>query len=213
MDIAVNWSRLGRAVDFYTQRGYTYVEAAWAVSPEATAITCPRPEFTGEVAQWGSLVGSAEQSFIQMMMDETLPSGKFVACTPCVRLGDAVDDLHQIGFMKVELFRTDRVDDSAVESVIEDARLFMNLELGQNFLFDPTAAPRVERVQTHEGFDLELYGIEVGSYGRRSHPSMWKDWICGTGLAEPRFSTAWAMGPLSERWKKALKEVDLDTRI
>lgn len=207
MDIAVNWSRLGRAVDFYRQRGYQYVEVPWAVSPEATAITCPRPEFTAEVEGWGSLVGSAEQSFIQMLMDETLTPGKYVACSPCVRLGDVQDDLHQVGFMKVELFRTDRTDDSAVESVIEDARLFMNLELSEHFIFNRTAAPYVDRVQTPEGFDLELHGIEVGSYGRRSHPRMWSDWICGTGLAEPRFSTARALGPVSERWAGALKGI------
>jgi hypothetical protein len=39
--------------------------------------------------------------------------------------------------------------------------------------------------------DLEINGIEVGSYSRRSFGGI--SWTCGTGLAEPRFSMATAL--------------------
>jgi hypothetical protein len=46
----------------------------------------------------------------------------------------------------------------------------------------------VDLVMTAEGYDLEIGGIEVGSYAARTADGM--SWTCGTGLAEPRFSTA-----------------------
>ena len=48
-------------------------------------------------------------------------------------------------------------------------------------------------VKTDEGYDLEINGIEVGSYGARYHAKIgW--WAYGTGLAEPRYTTAMNKG-------------------
>ncbi len=46
----------------------------------------------------------------------------------------------------------------------------------------------VEIVATDEGWDLEVNGIEVGSYGFRQ--SGGRRWACATGLALPRFDVA-----------------------
>lgn len=51
---------------------------------------------------------------------------------------------------------------------------------------------KIEVVDTDEGFDLQLGGIEIGSYGKRHHDSF-GPWAYGTGLALPRFSVAKAM--------------------
>jgi hypothetical protein len=43
-------------------------------------------------------------------------------------------------------------------------------------------------IPTAQGLDIELGGIELGSYGYRSYGRL--HWIYGTGFAEPRFSQA-----------------------
>ena len=47
--------------------------------------------------------------------------------------------------------------------------------------------------------DLEIAGIEVGSYGIRHHELV-GHWAFGTGLAEPRYSQA--MGKYNEQMGK-----------
>ncbi len=47
-------------------------------------------------------MGSAEQGFVQLMLDGKLPLGSHMAAGPCFR-DDEVDDLHQKTFFKVEL--------------------------------------------------------------------------------------------------------------
>jgi hypothetical protein len=46
----------------------------------------------------------------------------------------------------------------------------------------------VDIVATDEGYDININGIEVGSYGFREIGDFM--WVYGTGLAEPRFSQA-----------------------
>ena len=45
---------------------------------------------------------------------------------------------------------------------------------------------RVDIVKTEEGYDLEVGGIEIGSYGIRKCDYL--EWIYGTACAEPRMS-------------------------
>jgi len=195
MDTAVDWARLGRAVEFYKGHGFTYVEVPWAVSRTAIEVTCPNPQNAGEVMDLGCLVGSAEQSFIALMQLGALPPGKYVACTPCFRLGDTYDDLHAPYFMKVELFRNDvdSVDfgQMGAHQMADLATSFMNRDIGRNAL-GANVPHAVNKVVTPFGWDLEIDGVEVGSYGIRNHEDLW--WVYGTGLAEPRFSAA------AKRW-------------
>jgi hypothetical protein len=51
-------------------------------------------------------------------------------------------------------------------------------------------------VTTEDGLDVEIGGIEVGSYGTRLHEGF--SWNYGTGLAEPRFSSALEEAPWKE---------------
>ena len=197
--VSIDWSLLARAVVFYQEQGFKYVELPWAVSRESVAITCPRPEFTAEVDGLGSLVGSAEQAFLHMDLAGKLGKGRFCALTPCFRLGDYEDDLHHPYFMKVELYANNAEGISIMmgedEVAPPEARAMMSLlhmmsivgqfnkaELG------PEEIENVHGVQTSEGYDIELNGIEIGSYGVREHNG--HTWVYGTGVAEPRFSQA-----------------------
>jgi hypothetical protein len=150
------------------------------------AITCPNPQFTARVDHLGSLVGSAEQSLLHLDLAGKLKPGAYVACSPCFRLGDAADDLHFPTFMKVELYRNDHDLFQYLKMLKDAGDLFR--ELGAQA--EDLAAP-----QTDQGIDITLGGIEIGSYGLRTHESEDRSlhhWTYGTGLALPRFSQALA---------------------
>lgn len=177
MDV-VDWRILADAMEFYRSAGYRIVELPWFQPDEVLMITCPTPERIVAASGIGGLVGSAEQAFVGLDMKGTLGKGRFVACTPCFRNEPTIDRLHRVGFMKVELYRNDFVHDDAVAEMIDLASRFMAGAVGRVPI----------RRTTDEGFDLEIGGIEVGSYGRRAIPGL--SWVYGTGAAEPRLSIA-----------------------
>lgn len=198
----IDYDLLGQAVAEYASRGYTYVEVPWAVSEKVIRATLPsqfpaltmgvKPEALDGTRDYprnvletydhaSCLVGSAEQGFLSL----DLKPGKYVGVTPCFRPEPHTDLLHQIMFMKVELFCKfkDAITDNHVERVLTDAREVMGI-IGEH-------DAEITEVKTHEGYDLEVGGIEVGSYGKRSWEG--QDWVYGTGLALPRFSVAVAL--------------------
>lgn len=184
-----DWTLLGRAVEFYKAKGYTYVEAPWAVTARSVAITCPKPQYTAQVDGLGSLVGSAEQSLLHLVTDHHLPvvpadKPYYVACTPCFRLGDVEDGWHFPYFMKVELF-TPRAQ-------VLDMIMFLN-HAGECFRSLGVTPDELGIEQTDQGVDILINGYEVGSYGMRAHQQEngeTIEWTYGTGLALPRFSQA-----------------------
>jgi len=183
----IDWVLLGRAVEFYRGLGFEYVETPWLVDPQVAMVTMP---------SWGqldlvnnrALVASGEQGFLQLDRDKKIKAVNYVTCTPCFRLLDeARDELHQGYFMKVELYVRCMYEDesqNAARELVDRASRFMGKELNNH----------VEVVQTDEGWDLEINGVEVGSYGARfdkdthDHGIGW--WAYGTGLALPRYSLA-----------------------
>jgi hypothetical protein len=181
----INWVRLGEAVEFYKAHGFEYIDTPWYVDYQTVRVTCPvaskimvvdnnTEEYYNNVK---ALVGSAEQGFMQMALDGKLPNVNYVSCGPCFR-DDVVDKLHQKTFMKVELFsRCNSKSEAkmAAKELRNRAKSFMNHE--------PTV------VKNKHGWDLELNGIEVGSYGGHYYEGIgW--WAYGTGLAEPRYTLA-----------------------
>ena len=176
MDTAVNWAKIGEAVEWYKSIGYEYLEVPWIVGDEAYKGTAP-PWVEDYKTLGGNLVASGEQSFMQMLA-EGKKIGKAVCCTPCFR-ADGNDEYHKQYFVKVELINTD-VTDENLKSMIWDARYFLEsryplFNCGLVKFFDGT-------------YDLTgmVLGTELGSYGIRE----WQGhkWIYGTGLAEPRAS-------------------------
>tara|TARA_Y100000816_G_C26031176_1_gene539802 strand:+ start:370 stop:894 length:525 start_codon:yes stop_codon:yes gene_type:complete len=165
---------LGRAVDFYKSLGYIYVEVPWYVDPRFVQFT-----YTGThrfKTGLGDLVGSAEQSLLSMSSSSGVltPGTKYVACSPCFRDNMPDDALHSPTFMKVELYIP---GEGTLEDLMYDA---------MEFFISEGVDPKV--YHTHEGQDLVVAGIEVGSYGTREVNGI--RWTYGTGVAEPRFSQA-----------------------
>lgn len=172
--MTMNWMRLGVAVSAYRNHGYAHVEVPWMVPRRDVAVTFPHVPADDQPMN----VGSAEQSFIHLARIGALSPGRYVACTPCFRAGD-IGPLNQPEFMKVELWRDDAVSEATLHDMIADARDTMgSMAWGRS----------IDIVPTTEGYDLNLNGIEVGSYGIRSHDG--RSWVYGTGLAEPRFGMA-----------------------
>ena len=175
------WPLLSESVTFYQNKGYRYKEVPWIVPNVINMITCPHEDFLTKIMDTNtSLIGSAEQSFLDLQFNNNLPKGKYVTCSPCFRK-EAIDKFHFPYFMKVELYQTDKTDNDSMYALIQDAEDFFHSTFGNR-------KQGLRRVVTPQGVDIELNGIEIGSYGTRSFSS--HKWICGTGLALPRFSQA-----------------------
>ncbi len=180
--IHIRWDLVGRALDVYQAHfDYSYIEVPWIVGDEAVNVTLP-PGRRGFRCEDGPLVGSAEQSFIQLALDGALQPGRYVAASPCFR-DDDVDEQHARYFFKVELIEFERapIEDwgDAVERMAQEALSFYR------GIYEARDA---EIVPTPQGLDIELGGIELGSYGYRPYKDF--AWVYGTGFAEPRFSYA-----------------------
>jgi hypothetical protein len=190
------YKRLLAALEYYERAGYKYVDVPWAVSRDAILLTRPS-HITCEPVNYEAggkavyPVASAEQSFIQMKMDDPNFSGKLVTLTPCFRNEPVIDELHQPYFMKVELINwlNSALEKNAPEvlnKMIADARLLLEGELFVDVVHntdpDPLGVAAYDIVTAKTG-------IELGSYGIRRHPKVGA-WLYGTGLAEPRYSLA-----------------------
>lgn len=180
----IYWNHIAAAVDYYHAEGYQYIEVPWYACEEAINVTLS-VDVVPLRTQDGLLVGSAEQSFIHLLLNGTPLNGKYVAVTPCFR-PDAIDKTHQRYFMKVELFDTcpGGLDSpqAITSKIIETARI------ARSFFHTLHPGDDCHLRGTYDGYDLELNGIEIGSYGYRSYGD-WR-WIYGTGYADPRFSIA-----------------------
>lgn len=184
----INWQNIAKAIDFYTVHGFEYIETPWIVDYKTIEITCPDPQKIITVDESGGtlhgLVGSAEQGFLQLVLDGKLSGVNYVSAGSCFRL-EKEDELHQSQFFKVELFSKCINGDRAIQAsreLLRRANKFMNYQAVE--------------VQTEEGFDLEINGVEVGSYGARFHSKIgW--WAYGTGVAEPRYSYARKMAKIN----------------
>lgn len=187
----INWDIIAKAVSYYQSLGFKYIETPWHVDHEVAMVTCPHTNNLIDVDRARvknnnrmikqSLVGSAEQGFLQLLQNGELDAVNYVSAGPCFRREHVYDDLHQPQFFKVEVFV--KCSDSkqaqfAANELIFKAKKFMQDQSGQ----------AIEVVDSGHGWDLELNGVELGSYGYRCAQG-YGCWAYGTGVAEPRFST------------------------
>ena len=180
MKTKIDYSKINEAIDFYEDRGFSYIEVPWFVSKEANDIT--GREYNNFKSQYGYHVASAEQSFLEMILNKRLSPGKYVACSPCFR-EEVEDETHSKQFMKVELIdflgytKPEECEDKneRYKEVLNSAREFF----GKYIDFYEEDVEGVRDIVSPEG-------VELGSYGIRSYKDF--SWIFGTGVAEPRLS-------------------------
>jgi seryl-tRNA synthetase len=174
----INYSLISKAIKAYKKLGYKYIDVPWTVSRDIIDITLPVGRVAFSADGHNFLVGSAEQSFLHLIINENLKSGKYVAASPCFR-DDEVDKYHQKYFFKVELihYSSDAsLDKSDLSNLIADTYSVL-----KNF-----SNKKIQFFKTKEGYDLAIDGVEIGSYGIREFNGF--NWVYGTGIAEPRFS-------------------------
>lgn len=199
--IGINYDRLLQSRDYYTQWGYRYIDAPWAVSEEANSVTCPGGKKKFEIDA-GILVGSAEQSFIQMILDGKITHGKYQTLTPCFRDEAVYDSTHHNYFMKLELidiFYNKKLYGSqkpnrAMGDILNAAMANFTRILYENKIdvskLDFITTSNEQGNKQHDivldvkGHRNELLQIELGSYGVRSYKDF--TWVYGTGISEPR---------------------------
>lgn len=174
----IDYSNLVDSQKFYKSYGFKAIEAPWIITQKVNALTMPPDRKPNLIDGEGVLVGSAEQSFLQMYYSKMLKPGKYQAITPCFRNEEILDELHHPYFMKNELIITDVVNPEMLYATIQNCMKFFKKYIPENL--------RLEK--TEEGYDIMYKDIELGSYGIRECEFL--QWIYATGCAEPRLSYA-----------------------
>ena len=177
----IDWLLLAEANSFYANNGFQQIETPFAIPSYYHSFTKPHDNQTFVLNNGlfsnnsHELVGSAEQGFIYLLLNDLLPGNKLQSITPCFRFDD-YDKLHQPWFMKLELFQlSDNSED-----------LFNVISIATNF-FERHSSSKVNLINTDNNmYDLEINNIEVGSYGFRTVNEY--TFIYATGLALPRFT-------------------------
>ncbi len=185
----IDYKLLAKAIAAYELEGYKYIETPWIVSDAAVEATLPIGKHGFELGhpdiKPGMLVGSAEQGFLQMMLDGTLKPGHYQSAGPCFRDETVLDAQHQYSFFKLELIHYLGSRDLPIT---DGSARFMAHVADQVMwkLFEKEH--ELKCIGTESGYDLEINGVEVGSYGYREHAG--HRWVYGTGLALPRATFA-----------------------
>lgn len=164
-----------KALDYYESLGYNPLAVPFLVDEDVVNLTLPEGKDSKKHLNL-HYVGSAEQSFYQLIKDkENITPGSYMMLTPCVR-DEIVSESSLEIFLKLELISIHK----SREEILEDA-----LDFYQEVLPQTTD---ICTVSTPEGFDININGVEVGSFGSRFIDNSWYSY--GTGLALPRISYA-----------------------
>lgn len=173
----INYNNLHLSTIYYEKEEFQRIELPWTVSKYVDNLTKPEDRISFELKHNNKcLVASGEQSFLYLYLKDFLPKGKFMGITPCYRM-EEFDNTHSKYFMKNELIQTIDVNKDSLKNMVNIA-----LEFFKQFFTDG-----LNVVETEIGFDIEIWGDELGSYGIRSNDFL--TYIYGTACAEPRLST------------------------
>lgn len=191
----IDYELLNEAKAYYVGHGFKYIEVPWIVSPGAYNATAP---VNGHIAKNGIIVASGEQSFMQLVLDGLLTAGRYCCITPCFRPWDLNRSReHLTQFVKMELIQYEMRDYKENADFYEESYEFLK-DKAINFLSSKVAGAEVIKTQddprlectTIISHDVQTsWGLELGSYGIRSHPAIGY-WIYGTGVALPRLTSA-----------------------
>lgn len=175
----IDFSILNEAQLFYSDKGFNNVRAPWRIP----ADICEK--VSGYKKE---MVGSAEQSLFYLRSQEILKDNVlYQSVTPCFRYEEVEDETHWKEFIKLELicFNPTLTIHKMVDIAAEFFRKYSD---------------KVKLIETNEGFDLEINKIEVGSYYQKNIEGI--KYICGTGVALPRFQEALKLGYSNSPIKK-----------
>lgn len=187
----IDYNLLNKSLKYFSKKGFKQIEVPWRVSREAIEGTFKSSESFKSDDKL--LIGSAEQGFLELYLQNKLTSNQLMSVSPCFR-NETEDYLHQQEFMKLELiyFINAKIDD--IDIMFNS---FIVFNLVKNFVLsfiikklkikitDITTAETNDSNSIYSE-DILINGIEYGSYGIRQFQD--KYYIYGTGIALPRAS-------------------------
>lgn len=160
--------------------GYEPISVPYIVDLDIVKFTLPKDRVAWEHGDFGYYVGSAEQSIYQMIKDGVELPNKMMAITPCQR-DEVVDESHLEIFLKIELVSLDHKH--TFINIMHDVLKYIHYS-GLDYGHELTNVLQDDQIS----YDINLNGIEIGSYGCRTYNDIVVHY--GTGLALPRFEYA-----------------------
>lgn len=185
MQEIIDYNLLNKAIKFFSKHGFQQTEVPWRVSKEAIEGTFDsRQSFKSDDK---FLIGSAEQGFLELYLQNKLTSNQLMSVSPCFR-NEQEDYFHQKEFMKLELIYF-----SNFKIIKDDTQFIVFRRFVINFIIKKLKikSEYIVVMQTKDessiySEDILINGIEYGSYGIRRFQD--KYYIYGTGIALPRAS-------------------------
>lgn len=181
----IDYNLLAKALKYFSKKGFKQVEVPWRVSKEAIEGTFKSSESFKSDDKF--LIGSAEQGFLELHLQDKLKGTQFMSVSPCFR-NEIEDYYHQQEFMKLELIYF-----SNYEIIKEEIQYQMFRRFVLDFIIKKLKIKTSDIIilETNElnsiySEDILINGIEYGSYGIRHFKD--KYYIYGTGIALPRAS-------------------------
>ena len=188
MQETIDYNLLNKALKYFSKRGFKQVEVPWRVSKEAIEGTFNSRESFKSDDKF--LIGSAEQGFLELYLQNKLTSNQLMSVSPCFR-NELEDYFHQQEFMKLELicfldkladldFRFNDEYSNIKRLVIGFIIKKLKIKTSDIFILGTNESNFIYSE------DILINGIEYGSYGIRQFQD--KYYIYGTGIALPRAS-------------------------
>ncbi len=187
----IDYNLIAESEEFYKhfRQGFEYIDVPIWVRLGAVKATLPPFRDAFRIDEIGWLVGSAEQGFLDLILDNENKikyDQLYQSTTPCFRNEDE-DELHQKWFIKNELFLLVKESNPSVtlDYFIEVAQKNFSRYLNTDVIYIGGTDNQYDIVSKN-------YNIELGSYGIRefSLGNLNLKWVYGTGCAEPRLSYA-----------------------
>lgn len=190
----INHRIMADAVDFYTGKGYQYIDVPWLVDVESVRMAAP-PGVRQFETFAGFLPASGEQSFYHLLKAGHILPGNWQTITPCFRDEKSVNDVVCTHFLKLELFSVGH-NRRQPRDICDAARSFMS---------SYNLHTRIDDMSDGSMDIMSSDSVELGSYGSRNHDGF--SWSYGTGVAEPRFPT------VVKKNTKKLSEIPNETYV
>jgi len=210
----INYQNIQDSILHYESEEFIRIESPWTVNSQVSEITNPHPVPSPLIeGTKKTLVASGEQSFLYLMVKGFLPKGRFQTVTPCFRFQDSFNKDHAKYFLKNELIHNQSESKEDLLWMLHSAwnffsryadilffiemknekrgkstEQFKSLEDLFSFLNRHSYRDLVNNAVIDLSVDIGSDILELGSYGFREYEGFF--WIFGTGLAEPRFSSA-----------------------
>jgi len=189
----IDYNLISQSIFYYQLHGFKYIDVDWLVDLDIGELTLPEEKIQfcitprGEIKK--TLVGSAEQSFLQLVKDKKLDFGKYVSVTGCFR-DDPIDELHQPYFMKTELFMYDTLVnlekeyDNIVNICLNFSKQYVPVKIKKMTPKDDKCIQCDDIVTVKDEIELGSYGIATNEVGGKKIY-----WIYATGMASQRLNT------------------------